>query len=92
MGNISNFEETEAAANYTFDHVENGVNPAKRLRVTDINISRYEEEFVEIKEIASGSFGKVKVARHCLDGMIYAIKVIFGFNLSHPDSVTMQIL
>ncbi len=51
------------------------VNPAKRLRVSDINISRYEEEFVELKEIASGSFGKVKVARHCLDGMLYAIKV-----------------
>lgn len=54
---------------------DSDVNPAKRLRVSDINISRYEEEFVEIKEIASGSFGKVKVARHCLDGMLYAIKV-----------------
>jgi hypothetical protein len=52
-----------------------GVLPAKRLRVSDIDISRYEEEFVEIKDIASGSFGKVKVARHCLDGMVYAIKV-----------------
>jgi len=55
--------------------LDTDVNPAKRLRVSDINISRYEEEFVEIKEIASGSFGKVKVARHCLDGMLYAIKV-----------------
>jgi len=59
------------------DDVEDGVNPAKRLRVSDIDISRYEEEFVEIKEIAAGSFGKVKVARHCLDGMVYAIKVQF---------------
>jgi hypothetical protein len=51
------------------------LNPAKRLRVSDINISRYEEEFLELQEIASGVFGKVKVARHRLDGMIYAIKV-----------------
>lgn len=54
---------------------DNGLNPAKRLRVSDIDISRYEEEFIEIKEIASGSFGKVKIARHRLDGMVYAIKV-----------------
>ena len=59
------------------EEAENGVLPAKRLRVTEIDISRYDQEFVEIKEIASGSFGKVKVARHCLDGMVYAIKVIF---------------
>ena len=49
--------------------------PARRLRVSDINVSRYEEEFVEIQEIASGVFGKVMVARHRLDGMVYAIKV-----------------
>ena len=49
---------------------------AKRLKISDINISRYEQEFVEIKEIASGTFGTVKVARHRLDGMVYAIKVI----------------
>ena len=50
---------------------------AKRLKISDINISRYEQEFVEIKEIASGTFGTVKVARHRLDGMVYAIKVIW---------------
>ena len=49
--------------------------PARRLRVSDINVSRYEEEFVEIEELASGVFGKVMVARHRLDGMVYAIKV-----------------
>ena len=49
--------------------------PAKRLRVSDINVTRYEEEFVEIEELASGVFGKVMVARHRLDGMVYAIKV-----------------
>ena len=49
--------------------------PTKRLRVSDINVTRYEEEFVEIEELASGVFGKVMVARHRLDGMVYAIKV-----------------
>ena len=49
----------------------------RRLRVSDINISRYDEEFVEIEEIASGVFGKVMVARHRLDGMVYAIKVSY---------------
>ena len=53
-----------------------GTSSAKRLKISDINISRYEQEFVEIKEIASGTFGTVKVARHRLDGMVYAIKVI----------------
>jgi serine/threonine protein kinase len=67
-----NNEETVAIASQ--DDLEDE-GPPKRLRVTDINITRYEEEFVEIKEIASGTFGKVKVARHRLDGMIYAIKV-----------------
>ena len=51
----------------------------KRLRVSDINVSRYEEEFVELEEIASGVFGKVMVARHRLDGMVYAIKVTQWF-------------
>mgnify|MGYP002058991875 CR=1 FL=1 len=49
--------------------------PTKRLKVSDINISRYEEEFLKIREIASGTFGTVSVARHRLDGMVYAIKV-----------------
>ena len=30
---------------------------------------------MELSEIASGEFGQVKVARHRLDGMVYAIKV-----------------
>ena len=55
---------------------------ARRLKVSDINISRYDEEFVEIEEIASGVFGKVMVARHRLDGMVYAIKV------SHPNIIS----
>lgn len=64
---------------------------SKRLKVSDINITRYksqhlqllfelilfryEEEFVEIDKIASGEFGVVKKARHRLDGMVYAIKM-----------------
>ena len=54
------------------------IEPPKRLKVSDINISRYEEEFVEIQEIASGNFGTVKYVRHRLDGMVYAIKVSFS--------------
>ena len=75
-------DDSHNASNETIEaveEVENGVLPAKRLRVTEIDISRYDQEFVEIKEIASGSFGKVKVARHCLDGMVYAIKVFHFF-------------
>ena len=34
--------------------------PSKRVRVSDINITRYQEEFLEIGEIASGEFGTVK--------------------------------
>merc|ERR1712038_2171505 len=49
--------------------------PTKRVRVLDINITRYQEEFLELAEIASGEFGVVKKARHRLDGMVYAIKV-----------------
>ena len=54
---------------------EDELNPSKRLKVSDINISRYHEEFLELSEIASGVFGEVMVARHRLDGMVYAIKV-----------------
>eukprot|EP00092_Neocalanus_flemingeri_P000822 GFUD01000875.1.p1 GENE.GFUD01000875.1~~GFUD01000875.1.p1 ORF type:complete len:537 (-),score=144.38 GFUD01000875.1:131-1690(-) len=50
----------------------------KKLRVSDLSISRYEEEFVELEEVASGGFGAVKLARHRLDGMDYAIKVSKG--------------
>jgi len=49
--------------------------PTKRVRMSDINITRYQEEFLELAEIASGQFGVVKKARHRLDGIVYAIKV-----------------
>ena len=51
--------------------------PVKRIRVADFSVtnSRYEEEFLEISEIASGEFGCVKRARHRLDGVDYAVKI-----------------
>merc|ERR1719422_1015454 len=49
--------------------------PTKRVRVSDIDITRYQEEFLELSEIASGEFGVVKQARHRLDGIVYAVKV-----------------
>ena len=69
---------TAAAANYLIDAATiEASGPTKRLKVSDINISRYEEEFLKIREIASGTFGTVSVARHRLDGMVYAIKVSY---------------
>ena len=49
--------------------------PEKKLRVSDLSISRYEQEFVQMAELASGEYGSVKLARHRLDGTDYAIKV-----------------
>ena len=69
-----NIDENGRAA-FVFQPPDQNRLPAKRLRVSDINVSRYDEEFVEIEEIASGVFGKVMAARHRLDGMVYAIKV-----------------
>jgi len=54
---------------------DTGPLPSKRVRVSDISITRYEKEFLEVGEIASGEFGVVKKARHRLDGIVYAIKV-----------------
>merc|ERR1712179_745679 len=49
--------------------------PAKRVRVSDMSITRYQEEFLEIAMVASGQFGMVVKARHKLDGIVYAIKI-----------------
>jgi len=57
------------------EDVEPDACQAKRVRVSDISITRYECEFLEIDEIASGQFGTVKKARHRLDGIVYAIKI-----------------
>jgi len=66
--------------------------PTKRLKVSDINISRYEEEFLKIREIASGTFGTVSVARHRLDGMVYAIKITRNkiHGNTHEEKVAMN--
>ena len=47
----------------------------KKLRVSDLAISRYEQEFVQLRELASGEYGSVSAARHRLDGTDYAVKV-----------------
>ena len=75
-----------------FEDDLNSSGPNKRLKVSDINITRYEEEFVEIREIASGTFGTVKIARHRLDGMIYAIKVTRNkiYGNTHEERVAMN--
>jgi len=70
---ISSWESEDSSSDASED--ESGPSPNKRVRVSDVNITRYEQEFLEIEEIASGEFGTVKKARHCLDGMVYAIKV-----------------
>lgn len=37
--------------------------------------SRYDDEFMEIKQLGNGSFGQVKIVRHRLDGCIYVVKI-----------------
>ena len=64
------------------DDDELSLAPPKRIKIEDVNISRYSEEFLEVAEIANGEFGKVTVARHRLDGMLYAIKVRKRFTRS----------
>merc|ERR1719203_729890 len=54
---------------------ENTLLPSKRVGISDISITRYNREFLEVDEIASGEFGVVKKARHRLDGIVYAIKM-----------------
>merc|ERR1719193_858879 len=38
--------------------------------------SRYQEEFIEIKKLGRGGFGRVVEARNALDGKTYAVKSI----------------
>ena len=45
------------------------------IHTNDLTPGRYQEEFLELAELACGEFGVVKKARHRLDGMVYAIKV-----------------
>ena len=66
--------------------------PTKRIRVSEVQVSRYEEEFLELAEIAAGEFGRVTLARHRLDGIVYAIKItkdsVAGG--SHAESMAMN--
>ena len=63
--------------------------PPKRIKIEDVNISRYSEEFLEVAEIANGEFGKVTVARHRLDGMLYAIKVGYFISVSSTNRLDL---
>jgi len=47
----------------------------KKVRVSDMNVTRYQDEFLELTRLASGSFGSVVKARHRLDGVVYAVKI-----------------
>jgi len=83
---------TPVIDNDIIDETHVAIEPPKRLKVSDINISRYDEEFVEIREIASGNFGTVKYVRHRLDGMVYAVKITRNkiHGNSHEERVAMN--
>ena len=49
--------------------------PSKRLCASDVQVCRYEEEFLQMHQLAAGQFGTVTLARHRLDGILYAIKI-----------------
>ncbi|CAG0882568.1 unnamed protein product [Cyprideis torosa] len=57
------------------------VDPVKKLK--DLNIQRYEKEFLEVEVIGRGQFGSVFRCLHILDGVFYAIK-----KSTHPVSGT----
>lgn len=45
---------------------------------------RYCSEFIELQPIGYGAFGRVFMARHKLDGHLYAIKVCSSYHLGCP--------
>jgi wee1-like protein kinase len=49
--------------------------PVEKQRVPELSLSRYQQEFLELSEVASGEFGSVVLARHRLDGSDHAVKV-----------------
>jgi len=65
----------ESSLSPAFDSEQDTSLPAKRLRVSDMSITRYQEEFLELANVATGQFGTVIKARHRLDGIVYAIKI-----------------
>ena len=74
---MKNNRKLETSFNSDSEDESCEASPVKRIRVADFSVtnSRYEEEFLEISEIASGEFGCVKRARHRLDGVDYAVKI-----------------
>lgn len=48
--------------------------PTKRVALQESNISRYYQEFLELKLLGTGEFGSVYKCTHRLDGCHYAVK------------------
>jgi len=71
----SEYSSQDASMSVSDESEQDTSLPAKRLRVSDISITRYQEEFLELNKVASGQFGVVVKARHRLDGIVYAIKI-----------------
>lgn len=46
------------------------------LQTKKENYSRYKNDFQEIKELGTGGFGSVYKVKNCLDGNLYAVKII----------------
>jgi len=49
--------------------------PQSEEKLSELSVSRYAKEFRHKKELASGEYGRVQLARHRLDNKFYAIKV-----------------
>jgi len=71
----SDCSSQDASLSITEESEQDTSLPAKRLRVSDMSITRYQEEFLELAKVATGQFGMVVKARHRLDGIVYAIKI-----------------
>merc|ERR1719186_1648409 len=75
----------ESSLSPAFDSEQDISLPAKRLRVSYVSITRYQEEFLELAQVATGQFGTVIKARHRLDGIVYAIKITKNLRANSYD-------